>query len=438
MERSSQILLLLASTGCQTLPWVMLPAQRAQESRPASASSAALPSPSPAASNPGQTVCGDAKVEAGESCDDGNTKGGDGCADNCRREPARFLSWDYVLLADGSVVSRKTGQALPGRATLSAPEAAVIKTDDGLRYYYELYAAPPLLPPLPSDATVATLGAGLAACLLNDHGEVWCLGGGTNSDWPRPQFEVGAQVTETGVTLTWYKLRRARGPVAGLAGNVDFGCILLDGGATTQCWRRDTISPKMSLGGGRTARQIVAGSGHVCVLLHSGEIGCWGDSTFGQTGYLAPLVLPAKWPDALLPERRLSRPPVRFSKLDSPAKQLAASDVASCALLENGKLWCWGRTDAFAFEDASEPPSFGRMATKDLRRQLRWLPRPLGASTMPRSPVKLPSGCKVKDFGLVFEQLCVSCEGGCSKCWGQSEAEPNVKAAQPPDQCLTY
>lgn len=386
-------------------------------------------------------MCGNAKVEEGESCDDGNTKGGDGCADSCRREPARFLSWDYVLLADGSVVSRKTGQALPGRVTLSAPEAAVIKTDDGLRYYYELYAAPPLLPPLPSNTSVATLGAGLAACLLNDHGEVWCLGGGTNSDWPRPQFEPGAQVTESGVTLTWYELRRAPGPVAGLAGNVDFGCILLDGGATTQCWRKDSLSAKMSLGRGRIAKQIVAGSEHFCVLSESGEVGCWGDSMFGQTGYMAEIVAgkaATVWPELLWAERRRSTPPTAFLRFDSPAKKLAASWVTSCALLENGKLWCWGNTDALAFEDPNEPTYVGRMASEQFHPRGGRLPKPVGASTLPHSPIQVPSACQVKEFSLVSVQLCVSCEGGCSKCWGMSATNLDVEKAKPTDDCLTY
>jgi cysteine-rich repeat protein len=34
-----------------------------------------------------QAVCGNTVVESGEDCDDGNTKGGDGCSPTCKSEP---------------------------------------------------------------------------------------------------------------------------------------------------------------------------------------------------------------------------------------------------------------------------------------------------------------------------------------------------------------
>jgi hypothetical protein len=196
-----------------------------------------------------------------------------------------------------------------------------------------------------------------------------------------------------------------------------------------------SLSAKMPLGRGRTAKQIVAGSEHFCVLLPNGEVGCWGDSSYGQTGYMAEIASVDR-PELPGPERRRRTPPAAFLKFDSPAKQLAASGFESCALLENGKLWCWGNTDALAFEDPNEQTFQERMAQKQLPNGP--LPKPLGASTLPRSPIKLPSACNVKDFSLVSGQLCVSCAGGCSKCWGESETTLNLKKAEPPAECLTY
>lgn len=277
MKTRCQVLLLLASTACQTPPSTSRRPEQGSRKPAVLAASAARGAPSVAVPTPARTLCGNAKVEEGERCDDGNTNGGDGCSGHCRREPVRFFSWNYVALADGSVVSRQTGEALPGRLTLAAPEAALIQTEDGLRYFY----GADRLHPLPSDARVASLGAGRSPCLLNDRGEVWCVSG-IMSSWERPHFERGPHATEGDLTLIWNKLRRAAGPVTGLAGNINIGCILLDGGTTLQCWRGEivhpgsSLSPKMPLGRGHIAKQIVAGGEHFCVLLESGEVGAGG------------------------------------------------------------------------------------------------------------------------------------------------------------------
>lgn len=426
-------ILLLSGAACGPPPSVSGPS--VHEKQTPSAPVASVPSVVvPTAST---TRCGDAKVQAAETCDDGNTLSGDGCSAACRREPLRFLGWDYVLLSDRSIVSTKTAEALPGRVTLFSPEAALVQTAHGLRYFLN---SPQLLS-LPVGATVARLGTGNVPCLLSERGEVYCVGG-TLNDWERPHFEHGPDVIEAGATITWNKLRRPPGLVAGLAGNIEIGCVLLDGGTATQCWRREIVPPyssisrKMPLGGGRVAQQIVAGSEHFCVLTRDGEVGCWGDSSFGQTGYMAELI-PGTRPELGVPERNRRIPPTKFMKFDSPAKQLAASAYETCALLENGKLWCWGDTDALAFEASHEPLCIQRMET-DRFHMGRPIPKPLLASTLPHSPIQLPSACNVQDFSLVSGQLCVSCQGGCSKCWGQSDATLTIKRAEPPPDCLTY
>jgi fibro-slime domain-containing protein len=44
-----------------------------------------------AASDAGRTGCGDGKLQAGEACDDGNDRGGDGCSADCTRVEQDFL-----------------------------------------------------------------------------------------------------------------------------------------------------------------------------------------------------------------------------------------------------------------------------------------------------------------------------------------------------------
>jgi E3 ubiquitin-protein ligase HERC3 len=42
--------------------------------------------------------------------------------------------------------------------------------------------------------------------------------------------------------------------------------------------------PAVSLGPGRTALQLSAGSSHTCARLDDGSVKCWGQSNFGQLG----------------------------------------------------------------------------------------------------------------------------------------------------------
>jgi len=46
-----------------------------------------LATPLGSAAEPAKAVCGNGKIEIGETCDDGNTKDGDSCPSNCRIEP---------------------------------------------------------------------------------------------------------------------------------------------------------------------------------------------------------------------------------------------------------------------------------------------------------------------------------------------------------------
>src|SRR6478752_5624408 len=107
MNSWCRALVVLASTACGSPP-AAVPAPAAR----ATAHSAAPKAPAATVATPSKASCDDAKIDAGESCDDGNSRGGDGCSGGCRREPLRFLSWDYALLGDGVVVSRKSGDAV--------------------------------------------------------------------------------------------------------------------------------------------------------------------------------------------------------------------------------------------------------------------------------------------------------------------------------------
>ena len=73
--------------------------------------------------------------------------------------------------------------------------------------------------------------------------------------------------------------------------------------------------------------QVVSGHQHTCALTASGGVKCWGWNAYGQVG------------DASTTNRNL---PVDVVGLTSGVKQIAASFGYTCALLETGRVKCWG------------------------------------------------------------------------------------------------
>jgi cysteine-rich repeat protein len=86
--------------------------------------------------------------------------------------------------------------------------------------------------------------------------------------------------------------------------------------------------------GGLLVDAIVAGGAHTCALFSAGNVRCWGDAAQGQLGTGNNTDLgdnngetPGQLADILL---------------GSPATQIAAGGTHNCALLNTGKLRCWG------------------------------------------------------------------------------------------------
>ncbi|MBN1771119.1 MAG: hypothetical protein JXB32_07660 [Deltaproteobacteria bacterium] len=76
-------------------------------------------------------------------------------------------------------------------------------------------------------------------------------------------------------------------------------------------------------------RQVAAGSRHGCVLRETGEIRCWGGNHGRQLDH----------PDerATIPALRARTPPDL-----GPARQVAAGERRTCAVLADGTVSCWG------------------------------------------------------------------------------------------------
>jgi hypothetical protein len=183
------------------------------------------------------------------------------------------------------------------------------------------------------------LAAGLThTCAVQRDGSAWCWG--NNGAYPRSgrlgQGESGASLTSSAIPSK----------VVGLDGE--------------------------------RVRQVVAGNGHSCALLQSGQVRCWGDNTYGQLG-----------DDSLV----ASTSPVVVAGLNSVI-QIAAGWEHTCAVLASRSVKCWGRNDAGQLGDGS----------KNMR------PEPVFATGL----------TDVVALGLGYYHSCAVQRDGKLYCWGKN------------------
>jgi len=144
-------------------------------------------------------------------------------------------------------------------------------------------------------------------------------------------------------------------PTSAAAGGIDGGrhhtCALL--AANVRCWgfngdgqlgygNKDTVGDDetpgsvgpVDLGLGRTAMAITAGDFHTCALLDDGGVRCWGLGGDGQLGYgnrdtIGDDEIPGSVGLVDLAPGRTAR-------------AITAGDYHACALLDDGRVRCWG------------------------------------------------------------------------------------------------
>ncbi len=263
-----------------------------------------------------------------------------------------------AALADGSV--RCFGENSYGSLGLGSgfgnPDPALVFVGDDPG---EMGAA--LAPvDLGQDAFATRVAAGANfTCALLDDGTVKCWGvhlDGRLGDEGAADQTVGGSPADMGDNLPRVDLGTLASVTALVAGD-DHMCALLTTGGL-KCWGENASGqlgyghtndlgdqlgemgddlPEVDLGQGNAALAIAAGSHHTCALLAGGAVKCWGGNAMGQLG-LGDVANrgdgPAEMGDAL-PAVDLGTAAVAVS--------LAAGDYHSCAWLDDGRVKCWGR-----------------------------------------------------------------------------------------------
>ncbi|PRP94871.1 RCC1 domain-containing protein [Enhygromyxa salina] len=398
-------------------------------------------------------ACGDGflQPDAGELCDDGNLIDGDGCEASCLPTPGALeiaagsrhtcaLSLDHEVHCWGANNFGQLG--LPGVGTIG---------DDEL---------PNTVPPVVVGGPVVALAAGfLHTCAVLETGRLRCWGFGNGGALGYGNtMNIGDD--EDPATAGDIDIP---GDVVQVVTATEHTCALIEGGAV-RCWGSgtagklglgnttfigdnelpNTVGP-LNLGG--TTVQIAAGAVHTCALLDTGEVLCWGQNSNGQLGYgntasvgdnetpasVGPVDIGAVairvatgWQHTcVITDTQAVRcwgnggfgrlgygdtvtigddePPSSVGDVDlggGLATGLVLGDTHTCALLDDGAVRCWGRSD---------------------RGQLGY------ANTSSIGDDELPSAVGAVEIGGVVTQLSSFYQHSCAllgnhavRCWGRN------------------
>jgi alpha-tubulin suppressor-like RCC1 family protein len=161
-------------------------------------------------------------------------------------------------------------------------------------------------------------------CALASTGEMSCWGDGTNG-----RFGDGSAM----IYREPVKVEGLAGQVTEMAAGQYHLCALLHTGEVI-CWGalssdREYTSqePLIVTGLDSEIVQLVAGGGHTCALTAQSGVKCWGDNYFGQLGDGTNLS---------------NFSPVDINGLTKGVVEIASGAGHVCALLEDGGVKCWG------------------------------------------------------------------------------------------------
>ncbi len=260
---------------------------------------------------------------------------------------------------------------------------------------YGQYALTAAAPEFSDNSSVKSVSAasGQSWALLND-GRVASWGQGVDrgtladdpSDWPtlvfRPNVFAGLEGIEQ-LAIGW---------------GGDHGCAV-KGSGEVLCWgsnedgqlgvdaqKTPTRLEPAVVPGLEKVTQVATGARHSCAITQSKKTVCWGYD-----------IRKFDWDDA---PRTMAGQPYEVPGLSAVAALGAGWDF-SCALREDGTVWCWG-----AYGE-------GRLGSKGPARG----PHPSGRTA---TPVQVPGLSGVKSLSVGRDHSCVVLGNGTVKCWGKS------------------
>jgi cysteine-rich repeat protein len=138
---------------------------------------------------------------------------------------------------------------------------------------------------------------------------------------------------------------------------------------------------------------IHAGGSHTCALVGAGNVRCWGANNYGQLGYGN--------------NTNLAVPLTVDLTLNGIVTYLAAGRNHNCALLEDGKVRCWGLNNRGQL-GYGNTENIGDNET------------PGSVVPVPILPQGIPDDVAISQLALGTEHSCVLYENGRVLCWGDN------------------
>ena len=298
-----------------------------------------------------KAACGDGSLyEDLEKCDDGNSLSGDGCSVVCGSDPVLVGGGYYSTCALGT-----SGQV----SCWGYNQYGQLGAGDTLTrgsWIFDMGVNLPLVNFGSGKTAVALAVGNQTSCAILNDGSVKCWGYNAYGQLGVGDTAVrGTSANHMGDNLPAVSLGTGRRAVKIAAGSLH-SCAILDD-QSAKCWgygyygelgqgdnqtRGDVAGelgdnlPPIALGSGAVPTFIATGYAHTCVLLTSGQVKCWGYNQYGQLG-LGDTAPRGDGPD----EMGDNLPAVELGS-GRTALAIATGESHTCAVLDNGQVKCWG------------------------------------------------------------------------------------------------
>lgn len=240
------------------------------------------------------------------------------------------------------------------------------------------------------------------SCGVLSNGQMYCWGSGSNK-------QIGNGSTSN--ALNPVMVNQSSAFVESVSAGATASCALTDT-SSIHCWGSNTFgelgqenmsgvytslmsAPAINLGTSEFAVKVTAAKNHICALLGSNEVKCWGLNGFGQLGSGSSTNLGdgvGEMGDNLLAVN------LGFSQVED----LVSGGSNSCVILASGALKCWGRGATGALGNGSTA-------------NIGVSPGQMGNNL---SPIPLGMIAPVTSVGMGFDFTCAVEDERRVKCWG--------------------